>query len=193
MIKHDYTAFAADAPSPESVSDIASCAIQLYHAELEVTRIEGELRAAKKCVEDISEHVLPDLMDLAGVSEMALTNGTKLKVEPILTLGSGAGKNPEVLKWIEETGHSGLIKRSVSVLLGKDADEKEAALLKELAADGFNDVSALAEVNAQTLKAHIKKLLEAGKEVNMTLLGAREFKRAKITGQPKDGSSAFGE
>jgi len=193
MNEHDYAAFATDAPSPESVSDLAKCAIELAQAELEVARIEGELRAAKKRVEDISEHVLPDLMDLAGVSELALKNGTKLKIEPILTLGSGAGKNPEVLRWIEETGHSGLIKRSVSVLLGRDADERETTLLKDLAADGFTDVSALAEVNAQTLKAHVKRLLEAGKEVNMDLLGAREFKRAKITGQPKDGSSAFGE
>jgi len=193
MTEQDYTAFAADAPSPESVLDLAKCAIELAQAELEVARIEGELRAAKKRVEDISEHVLPDLMDLAGVSELALKNGTKLKIEPILTLGSGAGKNPEVLRWIEETGHSGLIKRSVSVLLGRDADERETTLLKDLAADGFTDVSALAEVNAQTLKAHVKRLLEAGKEVNMDLLGAREFKRAKITGQPKDGSSAFGE
>lgn len=193
MTEHDYTKFASAAPSGESLADLAKAAIDLYQAELEVSRLEGELKAAQKKVEDISTHVIPDLMDLAGLEELALKNGTKLKVEPILTIGSGAGKNPAVLAWIEETGHSGLIKRSVAVSLGKDADEKELKLLEELKAEGFTDVAAFREVNAQTLKAHVKKLLEAGKEVDMDLLGAREFKRAKITGQPKDGSSAFGE
>jgi hypothetical protein len=191
--EHDYTKFASAAPSGEALADLSKAAIDLYQAELEVSRLEGELKAAQKKVEDISTHVIPDLMDLAGLEELSLKNGTKLKVEPILTIGSGAGKNPAVLAWIEETGHSGLIKRSVAVSLGKDADEKELKLLEELKAEGFTDVSALREVNAQTLKAHVKKLLEAGKDVDMDLLGAREFKRAKITGQPKDGSSAFGE
>lgn len=190
---NDYAAFAAEAPSAEALAGLSKSAIDLYQAQLEVARLEGELKAAQKKVEDIETHVIPDLMDEAGLAEIALKNGTKLKVEPVLTIGSGKGKDAAVLKWITETGHSGLIKRSVSVSLGTKADEKEAALLAELKAEGFEDVSALAEVNAQTLKAHVKKLLEAGKEVDMDLLGAREFKRAKITGQPKDGSSAFGE
>jgi len=35
--------------------------------------------------------------------------------------------------------------------------------------------------------------LEAGAEVDMNMLGVRQFKKAEITGKPKDGSSAFGE
>lgn len=190
---NDYTKFATAAPSADALAGLSKAAIDLYQAELDVARIEGELKAAQKRVEDISTHVIPDLMDEAGVKELALKNGTKLKVEDMLTIGSGAGKNPAVLSWIEETGHSGLIKHSLAISLGKDADEREAALLAELKEQGVTDVSSLREVNAQTLKAHVKKLLEAGKDVDMDLLGAREFKRAKITGQPKDGSSAFGE
>lgn len=190
---NDYSAFAAAAPSADALANLSLSALQLYEAQVEVARLEGELKAAQKRVEDIETHTIPDLMDEAGVKELQLKNGTKLKVEDILTIGSGKGKDAAVLKWITETGHSGLIKRFVNVALGQKADEREAALLAELKAEGFEDVASVAEINAQTLKAHVKKLLEAGKEVDMDLLGAREFKRAKITGQPKDGSSAFGE
>jgi len=190
---NDYTAFAAAAPSAEALANLSVSAVELYKAQVEVARLEGELKAAQKRVEDIETHTIPDLMDEAGVKELALTNGTKLKVEDILTIGSGKGKDAAVLKWITDSGHSGLIKRFVAVALGQKADEREAELLKDLKEDGFTDVVAVAEINAQTLKAHVKKLLEAGSEVDMDLLGAREFKRAKITGQPKDGSSAFGE
>lgn len=190
---NDYSAFAAEAPTADALASLSTAAIDLYKAQLEVARLEGELKAAQKKVEDIETHVLPDLMDEAGLKEIALKNGTSLTVEPILTIGSGKGKDAAVLKWLTDTGNSGLIKRIVAVALGQKADEREKALLAELKEEGYTDVVAIAEVNAQTLKAHVRKLLEAGKEVDMDMLGAREFKRAKITGQPKDGSSAFGE
>lgn len=189
---NDYAAFAADAPSAEGLTDLSKTATSLLEAEQEVTRLEGELKAAQKKVQDISENVLPALFEANNLSELKLANGTKLKVEPVLTLGS-VTKKPEVLKWLEESGNGGLIKRTLTVALGKDADEREAALIEELASEGFSDVSPLRWVEAQTLKAHVKKELEAGRSVDMDLLGAREFKRAKITGLPKDGSSAFGE
>jgi len=188
----DYAAFADAAPSTEGLADLSKTAIELYEAEMEVSRCEAALKAAQKKVADISENVLPGLFEAVGLEEIKLANGTKLKVESVLTLGS-VTKKPEVLKWLEDTGNSGLIKRTLAVALGKDADEAEAALIKELAEEGYTDVSALRWVEAQTLKAHVKKQLEAGAEVNMDLLGAREFKRAKITGKPQDGSSAFGE
>lgn len=190
---NDYAKFAEDAPNLEGLADLSRTALDLYEAELEVARCEEELRAAKKRVEDISVHTLPDLMDDLGLAEMKLQNGTKLEVKQVLTLGSGVGKNPAVLEWLEKTNNSGLIKRSINVHLGKDADEKEAALVEELRAEGFSDFSSVHEVHAQTLTAHVRKLLKAGADVDMDLLGAREFKRAKITGKPKDGSSAFGE
>lgn len=188
----DYSAFADAAPSTEGLADLSKTALELYEAELEVSRCEANLKAAQKRVADISENVLPGLFEAVGLEEIKLANGTKLKVESVLTIGS-VTKKPEVLSWLEETGQGGLIKRTLAVSLGKSEPEREAALIKELAEEGYKDVSALRWVESQTLKAHVKKQLEAGAEVDMDLLGAREFKRAKITGKPQDGSSAFGE
>lgn len=190
---NDYSAFAAEAPSAEALAGLAKGAIELYEAQLAVARAEAALKAAQKHQESIERHLLPELMDEAGLTEIKLKNGTKLEVESILTIGSGKGKDPAVLKWLEETGSGGLIKRAIAVGLGAKSNEKEAALLAELKEEGFTDVASIREVNAQTLKAHVKKMIEAKKDVNMEMLGAFEFRRAKITGQPEDGSSAFGE
>lgn len=187
----DYSAFAGAAPTSEALSNLGKAAKNLFDAEAEVLRCQSELKAAQKKVDDLAEHTIPGLMTEANLKEIKLANGTKLEIKDMLTIGS-VTKNAEVLAWLEKTGNSGLIKRNVTVVLGKDP-EREKKLLAELKEEGFKDVESLRWVESQTLKAHVKKILEDGGEVNMDLLGVRQFKQAKITGKPQDGSSAFGE
>ena len=193
MNNTDYGRFADAAPSPEAITDLSTAAVEMYQAELEVLRCEQQLKDAQKALAEISERVLPDLMEEAGMQELVLANGTKLKIEDKLTVSPLKANRPAVIEWLRTTGHSAKVKRNVVVNLGKDADEREAALIAELDAEGFQDHTSQEWVEPSTLRAHVKKALEAGEEVDMDLLNARVFKKAKITGKPKDGSSAFGE
>lgn len=193
MTNNDYGRFAEAAPAPEKIADLSTAALAMYEAELEVLRCEQQLKEAQARLRDISEKILPDLMEEAGMASLELANGTKLKVEDKLTVTPLKANRPAVIEWLRRTGHSGKVKRNVIVNLGKDADEREAALLAELDAEGFRDHITEEWVEPSTLKAHVKKALEAGEEVDMDLLNARIFKKAKITGLPKDGSSVFGE
>jgi hypothetical protein len=190
MNSTDYGRFADAAPTPEKIKDLSAAALALYQAEQYVSDAEQRLKDAKAEARRISEDVLPTLMEEAGMAELVLSNGTKLKVLEHISFEGREGrppvtKRPEVLDWLTQTGNSGLIKRGVLVSLGRDADEREATLL--------SDVSAMREVHPSTLKSHVKKLLESGASIPMDLLGIRQFKQARITGKPKDGSSAFGE
>lgn len=193
MSNTDYGRFADAAPAPEKIADLSTAAISMYQAELDVIRCEQALKDAQARLRDISEKVLPDLMEEAGMAELVLANGTKLKVEDQLTVSPLKANRAAVIEWLRRTGHGAKVKRQVLVNLGLNADEREAALLAELDAEGFKDHSTEEWVEPSTLKAHVKKALEAGEEVDMDLLNARVFKKAKITGKPKDGSSAFGE
>jgi len=193
MKDNDYGRFADAAPAPEKIADLSTAAISMYEAELEVLRAEQQLKDAEAKLRDISEKVLPDLMEEAGMAELVLANGTKLKVEDKLTVRPLAANRPLIIEWLCRTGNGGKVKRNVVVSLGEDADEREAALIAELEAEGFKDHSTKEWVEPTTLTAHVKRALEAGEEVDMDMLNARVFKKAKITGKPKDGSSAFGE
>lgn len=189
----DYSKFAEAAPAPEQVSSLSDAALEMYEAELEVSRAQADLKTAQRRLADISERLLPDLMEETGMATMVLSNGVKIEVKDQLTVSPLKANRPQVLEWIRETGHAAKIKRNVVVSLGKDADEREQALMAELDEEGFKDVSVDEWIEPMTLKAHVSKALAAGEQVDMDLLNARLFKKAKITGKPKDGSSAFGE
>lgn len=192
MKKNEYSAFAEQAPSTEGLANLSLTAIALYEAEMDVIKAQAQVLRAQERVVELSERILPELMDTLKLKELKLTNGTTLKVDDILQIGS-VTKNPDVLKWLEDSGHGSKIKRTVSVSLGKDADKQEKQLLEELTEEGFTDVTSLRWVESQTLKAHVKGVLEAGGELDMELLGVRQFKKAKIAGKAEKSESVFGE
>lgn len=180
---NDYSAFADDAPDSAAITDVGRTAMELYEAELEVLRCEAALKKAQARVRDLSEKTLPDLLEEAKIAEVKLANGGVLSVEKKLNVSPLKANRPKVLQWLEETGHASKIKRAVRVTVGKDP-EKTEALVKELAADGFADVEVDVWVEPATLTAHVRKCLEAGDELDMDLLGARTYSKAKITGAP---------
>lgn len=190
MSQNDYSAFADAAPSTEGLASLSNSAIDLYQAELEVAKAEMALKKAQQKVSDLSERVIPDLMEAVGLKELKLKNGTKLTVEPILTVSPLKANRDRVLEWLEKTGHSSKIKRAVTVSLGKD-EEQTKLLTSTLADQGFKDTTVDKWIEPQTLKAHVKLLLDDGKEVDMEMLGARQFNRAKITGKADSADTVF--
>lgn len=180
---NDYSQFAGAAPDATAITNVGKTAMELFEAEVEVLRCEAELKKAQARVRDLSEKTLPDLLDEAGLKSIELANGGKLTVESKLSVSPLKANRARVIQWLEATGHSGKIKRAVHVAVGKDP-EKTEALVKELAADGFKDVEVEVWVEPSTLTAHVKKCLEAGDELDMDLLGARTYNKAKITGAP---------
>lgn len=191
MSHPDYSAFAGAVPETADVTSLSAVALQMQEAEQEVEEAERDLKAKKARVQELSERTLPALMESAGISELKLKNGAKLTVKKELQIGS-VTKKPEVLAWLERTGHGAKIKRGVSVSLGKD-EERERKLLETLSEEGFKDVEVERWIEAPTLKAHVKVVLEEGGEVDMDLLGARQFDKAKITVSAKGADSAFEE
>lgn len=179
----DYSDFTEAAPDAAAISDVGRTANELYEAELEVLRCEAALKKAQAVVRDLAEKTLPDLMEEAGLAEIKLANGGTLKVERKLTVSPLKANRPAVLQWLAETGHAAKIKHAVTVQVGKDA-EREQQLLEQLSASGYNDIDSKAWVEPSTLRAHVKKVLDVGGEVDMDLLGARQYSKAKITGAP---------
>lgn len=189
---HDYSQFAESSPSTEGIEGLSKSAMELYEAEQEVARAEMALKTAQKKVQDLSEQVIPELMDNLGVAELKLTNGAKVAVEKVLTVSPLKANREAVMDWLEETGHGSKIKRAVAVSLGK-SEEAQQRLAELLGAAGFKDTTTEKWVEPQTLKAHVKGILEAGGEVDMELLGARSFSRAKITGKADESAGSVFE
>jgi len=105
------------------------------------------------------------------MSAFTMADGSKVEVKPYLTINVSR-KNPtlgEFYEWLETDGGGGdIIKRTVSVSLGKDSTEDAQRALDALRAAGLEPSEDVAGANA-TIKAHIKVLLEKGIPVPLEL------------------------
>jgi len=139
---------------PQVTADLAGLsrlAEQLADADKFVAKLEEELRQAKMRVTDISERAIPDLMDELGVAEFTTTNGFKITIRSTVRASIPLANRAEAYQWLEENGHGGLLKRTVSVAFNRDQQDDVCALRNELE-DKFENVKEDCKVEPSTLR-----------------------------------------
>lgn len=186
---HDYSKFAAEAPSADSLAVLASLAEHLYLAEQEVELKTEELREAQRKLLYISGSQIPELMDEVGMSEFTTTSGIKIAVRDNLRVSPPAARRQEVYDWLEARGYGDLVKHNVTAGFGKEESAKAEELVGYLEGLGLPTKDER-KVESQTLKKFVKEQLAEGNDIPLDLFGAHEFRQTKITAKPE---SVFGD
>ena len=116
------------------ITDIAQQCVKLKEKEDEVAELEEKLKAKKAERDDISTRVIPELLQEQGLSEIKLSDGSKVsvKTEYRATLPKDDFKREEAYKWLREQGLADIIKNNVSVSFGA-GEENKANQLMDLA------------------------------------------------------------
>lgn len=159
------------------INTLTMLADELFDAEAEVQRLNAELQTAQKKVQRLSEIDIPEAMDDLGVDEIKTKSGLTVKVSDDVKAGNL--KRLPGLSWLREHGEGGCIKTNVLVPFAKGSDADADEFLERLRGEGIAAEKS-AEVNHMTLKSIIRKKLEAGEEVPLEILGAFQFRKAKI-------------
>jgi hypothetical protein len=167
-------------PTTAALSLLSRLANDLNAAELEVAKLEAALTAAKARVTDFAEHQIPELMDEIGIKTITTTSGFRVDVRKIIRASIPAGSKDEAMKWLDDHGHSGLIKRSILVAFDR-TQEKEARKLEEQLGKKFENVKTELKVEPSTLRSFIGERLANGDEIPLELFGAFQQRIAKIT------------
>lgn len=175
-----YEQFAGPSASASELAMLSGLASDLNAAELEQAKLELQLEAAKKKVTDLSERQIPELMDSLGLKTFTTTSGFKIDVKRTIRASIPAARKDEAMKWLDDNGHSGLIKRSVLVAFDR-SQEKEAHKLEAQLSKKFENVKTDLKVEPSTLRSFLGEQLEAGVAVPLDLFGAWEQRTAKIT------------
>lgn len=175
-----YEAFNTDALSDSDLAALATFADELNDAELVVAKIEQQLKLARTKVIDLAERTIPDLMDEIGMKVFTTTSGLKIEVRRTIRASIPALNKQKALAWLDDNGHSGLIKRSIQVAFDRE-QMPEALKLKAELERAFENVKEEKKVESSTLRAFIAEELKNGNEVPMDLFGAWEHRAAKIT------------
>jgi len=186
---NDYSKFIDDAPDTDGLATLSSLATDLYLAEIAAAEAAEAAKEAQAAVRNIAEHRIPELMTQLGMAEFTTTSGIKLKVAPSVRASIPKARREEAHHWLDEHDEGGMIKNNVIVGFARDQGEDADHLIRELEDDGFN-VKNEQKVESSTLRAWVRKQLEAGADIPMDLFGASKVDIAKITAKPE---SMFGE
>ena len=145
------------------ITDIASECVKLKQKEDEIAQIEEQLKNKKAEADDISSRVIPELLAEQGLSEIKLSDGSKVAVKKEFraTVPKDDLKREAALQWLRDQGLGDIIKNNVSVSFGKGEDDKAEQLLR-LAADNGFEPQQKSDVAWNTLSALYQERVEAG-------------------------------
>ena len=144
--------FEQDAAAPagsDALQRIADLARLMVEQQAAVTAAETALALAKAALFRTETEDLPDLMEELQLSELKLTDGSKVSVKRDYHCGLSEERRPAGLAWLEEHGFSGLIKTDLVLSFGRE--EAELATLPPEFAPPFDLLVADLSFISQTL------------------------------------------
>lgn len=127
---------------------------------------------------NISDKVLPALMQQIGIQDFTTLDGKRVELKDIVNVGITEANAPAAFRWMRKHGHAELIRRAMKLDFGP-GDKNIPAVLATLKKLGITPSSDKEGVHHQTLLKMVKDLLAAGEDVPMQTFGVRQFKRAE--------------
>jgi predicted mannosyl-3-phosphoglycerate phosphatase (HAD superfamily) len=152
------------------LKQVAGLARQQLVLEQRVEDLTAELKRAQAELAHISGEALPAALAEHGLTELKMADGSKLTVATVISANISKERAYEAHDWLRSNGHADLIKNTVSVSFGKGEDEKAAALISQLDAQGWATDQKEA-VHPSTLKAFCKEQIERGTDIPSELFG----------------------
>ena len=165
--------------SNEELASISGLAQQLLVVQKDIEEKKLELKELEEQCRQISEISLPEALQSANLSEIVLSDGTKLSVAPFYKGHISEKNRPAALEWLMKNGHGALIKNEISLKFGRDEDERAQDTIASLQQRGLSP-SVKQGVHAQTLNAFVKERLTNGKDIPSEIFGIYVGSRAKI-------------
>lgn len=169
-----------DKPEGDGLAELRRLADELEQAQERVAEAEAALKAAQQTAKHLAEEVLPGKMAEVGLEMFKTPSGFTLEIKEQVFAHIAKARAAAAYRWLEENGHGGMIKRHVLVAFNKDQEEAASKLHANLQLE-FSGVTQKLQVNAGTLKAWAKRMLEAGEEVPLDLFGIH----TKTVAKPK--------
>lgn len=158
---------------------LGELARQQIDLEDQIKAKEEELKRLKAEHQQVSGDYIPSVLDEAGLSEVRLSDGTKVVVKQDMRV-STAGKYRDIInRWLQENGHGDVIKNELSV--GFPAgDERVKSAVEALRALGVQDMGQKEFVEPSTFKSLVRELMEDGEEIPLDDLGVHTFRTTKL-------------
>lgn len=168
----------------DSLRKLSDLAKRQEEAEKDVAEKTLALSKAQAKLSDISEKLIPEIMESLKLGEISTEDGLKIIIKEKLRASIAQGdpvKQAEAFKWLEDHGHGHLIKREFKIEFGKDqtkwADKFERDLAKRKKP---LNAKRKQSVHPGTLSALLAEELEKGVDVPLQTFNGFQQKYSKI-------------
>lgn len=181
----DYSDFQEEA-SPEQLVQLKNLCAEADKADRLVDKLEADLEAAKKQKRELTENLIPQLMQDIHLKQIVTDTGLVVKLkEEVRASFPSRDKNPEkreaAFNWLVQNNHDAIIKHKVEFKFEKgqrgDADKLVAAF-RELGIQ--SSMKRDDDVHHMTLVAFLKEQLKNGESPPLEMFGAYVQKYVKI-------------
>ena len=160
----------------KTVSDLAKYQVAL---EDKIKAKEEELATLKDQFKQCSQTDLPEALAETGLTEIKLTDGSKITVMQFYNASIPKDRAEEAHAWLRAHDHGDLIKNTVSCDFGRGEDKQAQVLRESLANSGISFTDKIG-VHPQTLKAFVREQVESGQTLPLDLLGVYIGQKTKI-------------
>lgn len=167
--------------SSDAMTALRALAQEAVDTERLVADLEENLSEVKKRLNKLKTVDLPDKMAECGLGALTMDDGTNIKIKQFVSgsLPKEYEKREAAITWLEEHDAAALIKTELTLAFEKSQHNEAMSLVNELHERGY-DAGAKMGVHPATLIAHVKRLLAAGEEVPLEVLGLYAGRTADI-------------
>jgi hypothetical protein len=172
--------------SDSAFAAISRLAVLQHRAELNVAKIEDDLKAAKEVLRVISEEDLPMAMMAVGIKKFE-TDDLIVERASAYQASIAVINRPSAYAWLVANEYGGLLKLNVDVHFGRGEKDKAEKLAEQLRKKGI-EVDVEQTIHAQTLKAFVQERMtdtESKVVFPAELFGARAYNIAKVKPKKK--------
>ena len=101
------------------INDIASECVKLKQKEDEIASLEEQLKSKKAEADDIGSRIIPELLAEQGLSEIKLSDGSKVSVKKEFraTVPKDDVRRQGCLQWLRDQGLGDIIKNIIDKIL----------------------------------------------------------------------------
>lgn len=170
------------APSDQGKASVAKLASKQAALAAEIETLEMAVKEKKKELQRVAEQDLPEAMDIIGMAEFTLVDGTKISIKKFYNASIPADRKDEAFTWLDENGHSGIIKTEVSVAFGR-GDLEIARAFVEFASE-FSQAPINPELGQEvhwsTLRSFVREQIEGGSDFPREMFGVYIGRKAEL-------------
>jgi hypothetical protein len=145
-----------------------------------ILKLEENLEAENKKLNQIRQEIFPNLMKELGLMELKTSSGDKIELKKTVTTSIKVENRVKAYEWLRKHGFGSLIKTLVTARFGRGEEGKAQKLLKKLISEKF--VAEFSEnIASQTLSAFGREQIEKGKPLPEKLFSLFELTMTKVT------------